>query len=142
MSSSIVHVDLELNESVDVGDQAGPVVVEPEDVGKPMEGDVPQGVDQDVEMLEVVKPKEADALPVVGPGVVGDDQSEENLVEEVLQVEKTQQGNAPPDVNPVEEVLEVECLDVEMLEVVGLPKEHGDNPEVNLEDEVLEVEKS
>ena len=67
MSSSIVHVDLELNESVDVGDQAGPVVVEPEDVGKPMEGDVPQGVDQDVEMLEVVKPKEADALPVVSP---------------------------------------------------------------------------
>ena len=78
MSSSVVHADLELNESVDVGDQAGPVVVEPEDVGKPMEGDVPQGVDQDVEMLEVVK----------------------------------------------------------------LPKEHGANPEVNLEDEVLEVEKS
>ena len=138
MSLSIVHVDLELNESVDVGD---PVVAEPEDIGKPMEEDVPQGVDQDVEMLEVVKPT-ADALPVVGPGVVGDDQSEENLVEEVIQVEKTQQGNAPPDVNPVEEVLEVECLDVEMLEVVGLPKEHGDNPEVNLEDEVLEVEKS
>lgn len=138
MSLSIVHVDLELNESVDVGD---PVVAEPEDIGKPMEEDVPQGVDQDVEMLEVVKPT-ADALPVVGPGVVGDDQSEENLVEEVLQVEKTQQGNAPPDVNPVEEVLEVECLDVEMLEVVKLPKEHGANLEVNFEDEVLEVEKS
>ena len=99
-------------------------------------------MDQDKEMLEVVKPKEADALPVVGPGVVGDDQSEENHVEEVLQVEKTQQGNAPPDVNPVEEVLEVECLDVEMLEVVKLPKEHGANLEVNFEDEVLEVEKS
>ena len=42
MSSSIVHVDLELNESVDVGDQADPVVVEQEDVGKPMEEDVPQ----------------------------------------------------------------------------------------------------
>ena len=88
MTSSIVHVDLELNESVDVGD---PVVAEPEDIGKPMEEDVPQGVDQDVEMLEVVKPT-ADALPVVGPGVVGDDQSEENLVEEVLQVEKNTTG--------------------------------------------------
>ena len=115
-----------------------------------MEGDVRPCVDHEVEMLEIGKLEKEDALPVVTPDVElrgktveGDDQSEENLVEEVLQVEKTQQeGNAPPDVNPVEEVLEVECLDVEMLEVVGLPKEHGDNPEVNLEDEVLEVEKS
>ena len=170
MISSIVHVDLELNESAEVGDQAALVVVDPEVNGKPMEEGVAPGVDQDVEMLEIGKQREADALSDVSPDVemlestvVGDDQSEENLDQEVLEVEEPKQDMAPLQVNLVEEVLEVErptedlevleiekggkalsvvSLDVEMLEVVGLPKEHGDNPEVNLEDEVLEVEKS
>ena len=38
MSSSVVHLDLELNESVEVGDQAAPVGVDPgveEDVPPP-----------------------------------------------------------------------------------------------------------
>ena len=59
------------------------------------------GVDQEVEMLEIGKPKKEDALPVVSPDVElrgktvkGDDQSEENLDElavysdaEVLEIE-------------------------------------------------------
>ena len=53
MTSSVVHLDLELNESVEVGDQAAPVLVDPE-----VEGDVrvPPCVDQEVEMLEIGKP--------------------------------------------------------------------------------------
>ena len=73
-----------------------------------------------MEMLEVGKPKEADALPVVGHDVVGDDQFEENLDEEVLEVEEPKKGNVPPQVNLVEEVLKVESErpneDVEVLE--------------------------
>ena len=107
MTPSIVHVDLELNESAEVGDQADPYVVDPGVVGKPLEGDVPSDVDQDVEMLEVGKPKEADALPVVGHDVEGDDKSDENLDEEVLEVEEPKKGNAPSQVNLVEEVLEI-----------------------------------
>lgn len=168
MTSSIVHVDLELNESAEVGDQAALVVVDPKVDGKPMEEGVAPGVDPDVEMLEIGKQKEADALSDVSPDVemlertvAGDDQSEENLDEEVLEVEEPKQDMAPLQVNLVEEVLEVdgpsedvevleiekggqalsvEYLDVEMLEVVK-PKEDDGNPEVNLEDEVLEVEK-
>ena len=49
MTSSIVHVDLELNESAEVGDQAALVVVDPKVDGKPMEEGVAPGVDQDVE---------------------------------------------------------------------------------------------
>ena len=162
MTSSIVQIDLELNESAEVGDQAALVVVDPKVDGKPMEEGVAPGMDQDVEMLEIGKQKEADALSDVSPDVemlertvVGDDQSEENLAEEVLEVEEPKQDMAPLQVNLVEEVLEVErpsedvevleiekggkalsveYLDVEMLEVVK-PKEDDGNPEVNLEDE-------
>ena len=36
MTSSVVHLDLELNESVEVGDQVDPVVIDPGVVGKPL----------------------------------------------------------------------------------------------------------
>ena len=53
MTPSIVHLDLELNESVEVGDEVDPVVVDPDVDGKPLEGDVPSDVDQDVEIIYV-----------------------------------------------------------------------------------------
>ena len=62
MTSSVVHLDMELNENVEVGHQAAPVGVDPG-----VEGDVPPCVDQEVEMLEIGKLKKEDALPVVSP---------------------------------------------------------------------------
>ena len=48
MSSSVVHLDLELNESVEVGDQAAPVGVDPG-----VEEDVPQLCGQELQEVPV-----------------------------------------------------------------------------------------